>query len=102
HRASKSPPTLEERRNAEKHLMQNGADTLILKQKIEPILGEVKHNDDKLLIIDLCRMLADKERFSSEIIENVSSLSLSGYRLLNQSYSIVQSYLQTQARTWFQ
>lgn len=101
HTTSKSPPPLEERKNAQHHLMQNGTETLMLQQKIEPVLGRVKHNDDKLLIIDLCRMLADKDRFSPEIIENVASLSLSEYHRLNQSYSIVQSTIQTQARDWF-
>ncbi len=101
HRPLKSPLSLEEKRDVERHLMQNSAETLILKQKIEPILGRVKSNDDKLLILDLCRMLAGKERFSSQLAESVESLSFAGYYLLNQSFSIVHSYLQTQARAWF-
>jgi cell division protein FtsI/penicillin-binding protein 2 len=101
HRSLKSPPTPEEKRDVEQHFMQNSAEIAVLKQKIEPLLGRIKYNDDKLLVLDLCRMLADKERFSPELIESVAPLSLSEHHLLNQSFSIVQSYLQAQTRTWF-
>jgi cell division protein FtsI/penicillin-binding protein 2 len=101
HRPLKSPSSLQEKRNVEQHLVQNSTETLNLKQKVEPILGHIKYNDDKLLILDLCRMLADKDRFSPELFESIESLSLSGYHLLNQSFSIVQSNLQAHAKTWF-
>jgi cell division protein FtsI/penicillin-binding protein 2 len=101
HRPLKSPPPPEEKKNVEQQLIQNSIETLDLKHKVEPLLGRVKYNDDKLLVLDLCRMLADKERFSPQLIESVESLSLSGYHLLNQLFSIVQSYLQTQMRAWF-
>ncbi len=96
HIPSKSSPSIEE-----KNLIHHGAEALILKQKVTQVLGRIRHNDDKLLLIDLCRMLADKERFSPEIISCVQDLTLSGYHLLNQSYSILQSFLQSQTRNWF-
>jgi cell division protein FtsI/penicillin-binding protein 2 len=100
HRPSKFPQVAEEKKAVEQHLQSSG-ETGILKWKIDPILGQVKHNDDKLLIIDLCQMLVDKQRFPPEFFKHVESLPLSGYRLLNQSFSIIQSFLQTHARTWF-
>jgi cell division protein FtsI/penicillin-binding protein 2 len=91
----------EEKKAVQHHLLQNGGEVAFLKHRIDPILGSIKFNDDKLLVIDLCRMLADSERFSLELCQSVRALSLAGFHLLNQSSSIVQSFLQTQARSWF-
>lgn len=95
HIASRNPLPLEERRKVE--LALKSAE----RSKIDTIFQTIKHNDDKLLIVDLCRLLADKEQFSPEIFESVSALSLADYRLLNQSLSIVQSHLQSHARVQF-
>ena len=46
-------------------------------------------------------MLVDKDRFAPDLLENVSPLPLSAFRHLNQSATIVQSLLQTHARSWF-
>ena len=97
HIASRNPIPVEERRSIELALRQNSSE----RSTIDPILQSVKHNDDKLLIIDLCRLLADTEQFSPEIFESVSALSLAAYRILNQSFSIVQGHLQSHARAQF-
>lgn len=101
HRPSKFPFSSEEKKEVENRLLQNVQEVSLLKTKIDPVLEHVKHNDDKLLILDLCRMLADRELFSQEITDIAAPLSLSGYRLLNQSYSTIQSYLFTKAKSWF-
>lgn len=102
HIASKSGLSPEEKKSVQNALLQNADEALLLKRKIDPLLAQMKHNNDKLLVIDLCRLLADKERFSAELSEATGPLTLAGYRLLNQSFSIVQSSLHTQVRTWFQ
>lgn len=91
----------EEKKEAQQQLLQHGPDIAILRRKIDPILGAVKYNDDKLLVIDLCRMIADRERFTPDLIECAGPLSLSGYRMLNQSASVVQGFLQGHAKNWF-
>lgn len=101
HRASKSPSSLEDRKKVEHAFAEHEEEVAGLKQKIGFFLESLKYNDDKLLFIDLCRLLADSDRFSPEILENVNGLSLSGYRLLNQSYAALQSYLCSQAKVLF-
>ncbi len=66
---------------------------------IDSILGKISYNDDKLLVLDLCRLFVP--HVEPELVESVSSLSLSGYRVLNQAATIIKSQLQTQARIAF-
>ncbi len=101
HISSKNLPSLEARKNIELSLKQKSSETLSLRSKIDPYLQQVKNNDDKLLIVDLCRLLADKDQFSPELFDSVSPLSLAGYRLLNQSFAVVQSYLHAHFKNWF-
>jgi cell division protein FtsI/penicillin-binding protein 2 len=101
HLPSKISLELQEKKNVQMALIQQGERFSELKHRIDSILSSIKHNNDKLLLIDLCRLIVDRERFSPSLIQQTESLSLSGYRLLNQSYSTLQAYAQTQARAQF-
>lgn len=101
HFPSKSALSPENKKTILENLVQNGGEVGFLKRKIDLILEPMKYNNDKLLVIDLCRLVVDKERFSSELIESTGLTTLAEYRVLNQSFSIVQSSLQTQAKIWF-
>ncbi len=91
----------EDKQSTQKALLQNAGEVSALKRKIDLILGHIKYNNDKLLVLDLCRMLVDKERFSSSLTQAAGSLSLSGYRLLNQSCSVVYGFVQDQTKLKF-
>jgi cell division protein FtsI/penicillin-binding protein 2 len=101
HRQSKISTTAEEKKACQQQLMAMGKESYLPKMKLDPIFAQVKHNDDKLLMIDLCRMLVDKDRVSADLLEAVGSLSLSGFRELNQSVAIVQSFVHMHAESWF-
>ena len=101
HRATKITVAPEEKKSAQQQLEQNGLETALSRKKIDPILEQIKHNDDKLLLIDLCRMIVDGTSFSEELIASVGSLSLGNYRLLNQSVSTIVGFLQSHAKKWF-
>lgn len=101
HRPSKIPMSTEDKKATQQQLLQKGGEVYSAKIKLDQFLASVKHNDDKILIVDLCRMLVDKERFTPNLIEIVNPLSLSGFRQLNQATTIVQSFLQTHVRSWF-
>lgn len=101
HQKSKIALTSEEKKGAQADLLKNGSEVAQLKQRIDPILAPVKCNNDKLLVLDLCRLIVDPQGFFPHLIQSAGTLSLAGYRLLNQSYSVVQSFVQTQARMQF-
>jgi cell division protein FtsI/penicillin-binding protein 2 len=91
----------EQKKSAQLNLLQNQTETALLRKKIDPILEQIKCNDDKLLVIDLCHLIADTERFSNDLLDNLGSLSLSGYHLLNQCYSNTKSFLLPHVKNWF-
>lgn len=72
-----------------------------LKQNLDSFLVEIKYNDDKLLLLDLCRLLVNEEAFSSELLQAVGHLKLSDYYILNQFSSQIQRFLLSQAKQWF-
>lgn len=92
---SRKEVNAEEKKNAAQQLAQHP----FSRKLIDAILGKISFNDDKLLVLDLCRLFVPK--VDSELIESVGGLSLSGYRVLNQSATIVKSQLQGQARIAF-
>lgn len=101
HRPVRCTLDSQEKKEVQQALAQSRQKYGDLKSKLDSVLGNVLHNDDKLLIVDLCRMLACKEIFSSEIVPYLQELPLSGYREFNQSAAVVKSYLQTQMKKHF-
>ncbi|MCH9630200.1 MAG: Peptidoglycan D,D-transpeptidase MrdA [Chlamydiia bacterium] len=61
------------------------------KIELDRTLCHIKHNDDKLLLLDLATLFANKKYFTEELAEVVSSESLAGYRKLTQSFCILLS-----------
>lgn len=101
HRPSKIPVTPEEKKAALQQLVQKSTEVLTAKAKLDPFFASVKHNDDKLLILDLCRLLVDEKRVAPDLSESIHSLSLANFRKLNQSIAVLQQALLIHARSWF-
>ncbi|MGB8088876.1 MAG: penicillin-binding transpeptidase domain-containing protein [Candidatus Rhabdochlamydia sp.] len=94
HRVSRFP--LDEKIKIQKHLFPQQ-----LKKVLDSFLVEIKHNDDKLLLLDLCRLLVNEEAFSSELLQAIGHLKVSDYYILNQLSSQIQHFLLLQAKQWF-
>lgn len=94
HKASRFP--LSEKSNMQKYSFPQE-----LKQSLNVVLGGIKYNDDKLLLLDLCRLLVNAESFSSELLQATGHLKLSDYYTLNQLSSQIQRFLLSQAKQWF-
>lgn len=101
HVPSRAEISTEEKNAARACLNEHLTEVFEARKMIDPYLQEVAHHDDKLLVIDLCRMMVRPEDFSSELEQCVGQMSLSAYRTLCQSSATLRSYLQEQARTWF-
>ena len=94
HRVSRFP--LDEKIKIQKHFFPQQ-----LKKVLDSFLVEIKHNDDKLLLLDLCRLLVNEEAFSSELLQAIGHLKVSDYYILNQLSSQIQHFLLLQAKQWF-
>lgn len=94
HRASRFP--FDEKIKIQKHLFPQQ-----LKTVLDSFLLEIKHNDDKLLLLDLCRLLVNEEAFSPELLQVIGHLKVSNYYTLNQISSQIQHFLLSQAKQWF-
>lgn len=88
--------SIDEKIKIQKHLFPQQ-----LKMVLDSFLVEIKHNDDKLLLLDLCRLLVNEEAFSPELLQAIGHLKISDYYILNQLSSQIQKFLFVQAKQWF-
>ena len=73
-----------------------------VRKTLDYALAPITHNDDKLLFLDLLRVVANGEFFSSTTLEMTGELSLRVYRHLNQAFAAIQSEIKRQAETLYQ
>lgn len=92
---------LEEEKQRVKEELAKLPDFILHKELIDEHLGDVFHNDDKILVLDLCRLLVDPERFTEELIDIAGDFSLSHYHHLMQSKLQIQAFLQEKAKQQF-
>lgn len=72
-----------------------------LKRNLDPYLSTIKHNDDKLLLFDLIRLVAEPISFSSALFEHIKSDSLSSFRKLTQAYASLLPLLESELKISF-
>lgn len=72
-----------------------------MRRNLDHYIGTVWDNDDKLLVLDICRMLVYKDAFDPELAKKIGSLSLGHYRALNQAALSIQRFLEPHIKTWF-
>ncbi len=101
HRAFKNKISEEELDKAKRCLNEDWSQVLIAKRTLDPYLQPITYNDDKLLAIDLCRLLVNTEIFTPDLIEKIGNHSLSRYRELCQSVATIHHFLSTNAQKWF-
>ncbi len=72
-----------------------------IRKEIDPILSPTKSNKDKLLFLDLLRLLAPGDYFSKEILEETGKLSPTKYRELNQAFVRVKGEIKERVKTLY-
>ncbi|MES2200384.1 MAG: penicillin-binding transpeptidase domain-containing protein [Chlamydiota bacterium] len=65
---------------------------------IHSYLSPLSHNDDKLLVLDLIRLLIIKENWTPKALSEIGSLSFEDFFTLSQSFSFVQEAVKEQTR----
>ncbi|MCF7852419.1 MAG: hypothetical protein K9M07_04160 [Simkaniaceae bacterium] len=73
--------------------LKNAEQISHIKLALDPYLLGLDYNDDKLLFLDLCRLVSPLERFSSALIEVMQDFSFSEYRRLNQAFAQIEDHL---------
>lgn len=65
----------------EEVLLKNAEVVLIMKNELDPFLANIPSNYDKVLLIDLCRLVVDPDRASNKILfPLMEQMNLSSYR----------------------
>ncbi len=98
HTPSLSNIPLEKKQEASLYL-QNACD--LAKHSVNTYLQDIPHNDDKLLTLDLCRMMIHTDLFSLDILEHVGKSSLAAYHSVRQSVISLENLLISHVQDWF-
>ena len=83
------------------HLTENANEITPLYEKIKPHLSSLRHNGDKLFLIDLVRLFVYSPAFSDALIEKIGHLTLASYHLLIQSALKIEGFLRERVKELF-
>jgi cell division protein FtsI/penicillin-binding protein 2 len=72
-----------------------------LQKKIISLLSNITDNADKILAVDLCRMMVYNVAFSDELIQKVGNISLSDYWKISKSNLRIKSILKKEIKPLF-
>jgi len=70
-------------------------------KRLEPIFSPLSSNGDKLLLVDLCRLVVYAPAFTDESLKAMGSMKLEQYRALNQSVCKEEEKLKEAAQKKF-
>jgi len=72
-----------------------------LKRKLDRYFNTLPSNYDKVLFVDLCRMVVNGDLFSGELLSSAGNQNLSSYRNASAALSHVSEFTQTKAKELF-
>ncbi len=72
-----------------------------IRREIDPTLTPIKHNLDKLLFLDLLRLIANGKDFSESHLEMVKHVPLSQYRELTQAFVFLKKEIKERVETLY-
>jgi cell division protein FtsI/penicillin-binding protein 2 len=72
-----------------------------LKNKISPYLENIKNSEDKIVVIDICRLVVNSPSFSNELIEKVGHITLFDYFDLQKKYIIFEDFIKKTIKPLF-
>ncbi len=93
--------TPEEKKREIRNLWQKSGEAESLQREVVKILGPIKHNNDKLLALDLSRIVLREEDFSLELLKTVKKQSIDEYREFSQICSSLQKLIEKNIREEF-
>lgn len=70
-------------------------------KKWSSLFSSLSHHQDKLFLVDLCRLAVFSPAFSDELIEKIAKMPLSSYRELSQEILQKEGEIKPEIRKWF-
>lgn len=83
------------------HFKANAKGIADMKKRLDPFLSNVKSAYDKVLVIDLCRMMVHAEAFSGDLMQIVGKQSIESYRETTVAMTMTLSILKQKAQKLF-
>ncbi|NNM43182.1 MAG: hypothetical protein HKM07_02440 [Chlamydiae bacterium] len=77
---SSNKTSAEQKQEIAEHLDKNIEYVHERRKYINGLFSHVAHNDDKILFLDLCKLVVAKDRFSVQLLEKIGKESISEYR----------------------
>jgi len=68
---------------------------------LDQVLFDIPHNDDKLLVLDLLKLIAPANAFDEELLQAVGTDTLSSYRKFSQSLALLSHTVEDLAKHCF-
>ncbi len=72
-----------------------------IRKELDPFLKPIKLHEDKLLFLDLLRLVANGRNFSAQSLEEVQTMSLNTYRTLNQAFVSIKEEVAAQVKALY-
>lgn len=98
HLPHRSPLTQAERQSMEKSAIPYQEHIHVIKTRLDPYLNALPQNYDKVLFVDLCRLTADHDRFSSQLMQKVGQQSVTMYHDMIGHFVTLTNLLKQVAR----
>lgn len=95
-----TPSHLKQSQEEVQELLKKEVISLIQKD-LDVYLEPIKHNDDKLLFLDLLHLVIEERGFSDELLSAVGKDSLSTYRRLCQAFAKTEEDVYQQVKTLY-
>lgn len=80
HQQHGGKPSKEVEEQISSSMKEHAQEILAIKKNLDKYFSSLTKNYDKVLFLDLCRLIADSKRFSGSLIEKVGNQTLSFYR----------------------
>ncbi len=71
------------------------------KKTLDPILGPIVRNFDKVLVLDLCRIAVEHDQFNQNLLQSVGNQTISSYNNASSALRIIEELLQGMAKDMF-
>ncbi len=95
------PVPKETKKEIQENLKKMGDRLIGYRNFLDPFFKSITHQDDQLLLVDLCRMMVKIEDFSPELLEVVGQETLSFYKELTSASTWVQSKVKQEVQKQF-
>lgn len=101
HQVHGQPLRAQVREKIDENIVAHAALIEEIKKEIHPFFQAVPRNDDKVLLLDLCRLAVNADQFPDELIPKIGNQSLSEYRKACAAFAVISDEVKQKAAQVF-